>query len=205
MGFFSKALGSADDGILANGILGRGEITSISVHSMTMRVNNSLVERKCTIAMNVMIDNTPAFPVTVVQRIREVYLPQLGQNAAVPVRVDPDDHSKVFIDFASQIPTITLPRSTGPDSASSILGNGKPVKVILVASQPLKLKNADGIDIQALTLTVYEGVETPYQVQVGNPVPATALPLLYPGSKLHARLGAGPNNVVVDWAAGAAT
>ena len=43
----------------------------------------------------------------------------------------------------------------------------------------------------------------PYQIQVGNAVPASALPLVFPGSKLHAKLGDGPNDVVVDWAAGA--
>ena len=37
-----------------------------------------------------------------------------------------------------------------------------------------------------------------------NSVPASALPLLFPGSKLHAKVGDGPNDVVVDWAAGAA-
>ena len=57
--------------------------------------------------------------------------------------------------------------------------------------------------MHALTLTVATGVETPYQIQVGNAVPASALPLLYPGSKLNAKLGDGPNDVVVDWAAGA--
>ena len=48
------------------------------------------------------------------------------------------------------------------------------------------------------------GVDTPYQVQVGNAVPTSALPLVFPGSKLHAKLGDGPNDVVVDWSAGAA-
>ena len=74
---------------------------------------------------------------------------------------------------------------------------------MLVANAPVGLKNAKGDDVQALTLTVATGVETPYQIQVGNGVPASALPLLFPGSKLHAKLGDGPNDVVVDWAAGA--
>ena len=68
-----------------------------------------------------------------------------------------------------------------------------------------KMTNADGIDIHALTPTAYEGVPEPNQLAVGNAVPASALPLLYPGSKLHARLGDDPNAVVVDGAAGAAT
>lgn len=82
---------------------------------------------------------------------------------------------------------------------------GRPVKVILVGDQPLGKRNEDGIELHALQFTVYDGVPTPYQLTVGNPVPATALPLIYPGSKLNARLGDGPNAViVVDWAAGAA-
>jgi hypothetical protein len=171
---------------------------------MTMKMNNRLVERKCTITMNVMIDNTQPFQATAVQRIQEIYLPQLAQNAVVPVRVDPADHTKVYIDLHSQLPTVTLPRPVGGISAAQILESGKPVKVVLVANQPLGLRNADGIDLQLLSLTVYEGVDTPYQLQVGNPVPATALPFLYPGSKLHAKLGDKPESVVVDWAAGPA-
>jgi hypothetical protein len=65
------------------------------------------------------------------------------------------------------------------------------------------IKNARGEPVHALTLTIATGVDTPYQVQVGNAVPASALPLVYPGSRLHAKIGAGPNDVVVDWAAGA--
>lgn len=205
MGFFSKALGSTDDNVMTNGVLGRGEITNLSMSSLTMRTNNRLVERKCTIAMNVMLDNTPAFPATAEQRIPEIYLPQLVPGAAVPVRVAPEDHSKVFIDFNAKIPTITLPRMTGENSGAYIREHGKPIKVVLVANQPLKFKTADGIDLQHLTLTVYEGVDTPYQIQVANAVPASALPLLYPGSKLHAKLGNAQDSVVVEWEAGAAT
>lgn len=35
-------------------------------------------------------------------------------------------------------------------------------------------------------------------MQFGNGVPNSALPLLFPGSQLHAKLGDGPNDVVVD-------
>ncbi len=100
---------------------------------------------------------------------------------------------------------MTLPASEGKDSAAWILANGKPITVVLVANAPIGVKSAKGDDVQALTLTVATGVPTPYQIQVGNAVPASALPLLFPGSKLHAKLGEGPNDVVVDWAAGAVT
>lgn len=172
---------------------------------MTFKVNNNLVERKCTFSMIVMIDVVAPFQANVVQRIPEIALAKITKGVVVPVRVDPDDHRKVFIDFKFEVPTVTMPRSTGENSAAYILEHGKPIKVVFVGSQPMKLKNADGIEMFLLTLTVYEGVDTPYQVQVGNPVHASALPLLFPCSKLHARLGNGPNNIVVDWAAGPAT
>ena len=205
MGWFGNLIGSTDSEVITNGVLGRGEITNVDISGMTLQMGNGLVERKCTVSMNVMIDGVAAFQATAVQRIQEIVIPQLAQGAVVPVRVDSADHSKVYIDFASELPEVTLPKSTGENSAAYILEHGKPIKVVLVASQPIKLKNADGIEVYALTLTTYEGVDTPYQLQVGNAVPATALPLLFPGSKLHAKLGAGPNDVVVDWAAGAAT
>jgi len=168
-----------------------------------MRVNNSLVERKCTISMTVWIDGVAPFQATTVQRIREIMIPKLGKGAVVPVRVDRNDHSKVYIDFASAVPVITLARTTGENSAAYILEHGKPIKVILISSESAMLKNADGIDGFALTLTVYEGVDTPYQTRVVNAVPARALPLMYPGSKLHAKLGTS-GIIIVDWAAGAA-
>jgi hypothetical protein len=90
----------------------------------------------------------------------------------------------------------------GRDSAKWILENGTDAAVVLVANQPMGLTSSAGDPVQALTLTVDKGAES-YQVQVGNGVPNSALPLLFPGSKLHAKIGDGPNDVVVDWAKGA--
>jgi hypothetical protein len=98
---------------------------------------------------------------------------------------------------------VQVAEATGPGSAAHVLATGSPVTVVVVGSQPLGITNHAGDPVHALTLTVADGVPTPYQVQVGNPVPATALPLLYPGSKLHAKLGDQPGAIVVDWAAGA--
>jgi hypothetical protein len=207
MGFFGNLIGSADNTVLQTGALGRGEITNVTMSGMTLQTGNGLVERKCTITANVYLDNTPMFVATIVQRVQEVLIPQLSSGSAVvSVRVDPNDHSKVAIDFTTPVPEVTLAPSADPTkTAAYLLENGKPIKVVLVGDQPLGKKNPDGIEMYALQLTVYEGVDTPYQLMVGNPVPATALPLLYPGSKLNAKLGDDPNAVVVDWAAGAAT
>lgn len=207
MGWLGNLIGSADNSVIQNGILGRGEITNVQMSGMTLQSGNGLVERKCTITANVYIDNTPMFVATIVQRVQEILLPQLSSGSAVvAVRVDPNDHSRVAIDFGTEVPEVTLARTTdNAHSAAYLLEHGKPIKVVLVGDQPLGKKNADGIEMYALQLTAYEGVDTPYQLMVGNPVPATALPLLFPGSKLNARLGDDPSSVVVDWAAGAAS
>lgn len=205
MGFFGKLIGQADDEILQTGILGRGEVTNVELTGMSMQMGGGIVERKANIAVTVFIDDTTPYQAVAVQRIQEIMLPQLAGGAVVPVRVDPKDHSKVYLDFASELPTIRAPKGEGHNSAAWVLANGKPIKVVLVQSQPAKMTNADGVDVYALTLTPYEGVDKPYQLVVGNAVPAEALPLLYPGSKLHAKLGDDPNAVVVDWAAGPAS
>lgn len=206
MGWCGNLIGSADDSVILNGILGRGEITNLTMSGMMLQTGNGLVERKCTITANVFLDSTPMFVATIVQRVQEIMIPQLfSGSAVVAVRVDPIDHTKVAIDSSSDVPEVTLARATDhAHSAAYLVANGKPIKVVLVANQPLGKKNADGVEMYALQLTTYEGVDTPYQLTVGNPVPASALPLLFPGSKLHARLGDDPNSVVVDWAAGSA-
>ena len=210
MGFFgdllnsaNQAFGGADAELLKNGLIGRGEVIGLAPGSTTVTVMNGLEERTCTMTLNVMLDGQQPYQAQVTQRVQEVYIPQLSSGGAVvTVRVDAADHSKIALDFNTPVPEVTLPASEGQNSAAWILEHGKPITVVLVANQPIGVKNAKGEPVQALTLTVATGVPTPYQIQVGNAVPATALPLLYPGSKLHAKLGDGPNDVVVDWAAG---
>lgn len=202
---FSKMTGGVDEQLLATGVLARGEVLGMDLSGTTVQVMNGLVERTVTFTLTVLMDGHPAFQATCSQRVQEVLIPQLQQPGVVlAVRVDPADHTKVAIDFASQPPEVTMAESTGPGSAKDILANGKPIVVVLVTNEPTGIKSHKGDPVLALTLTVAEGVDTPYQIQVGNAVPASALPLVFPGSKLHAKLGAGPNDVVVDWAAGAA-
>lgn len=202
---FRNLTGGVDQELLSTGLLARGEILGMDISGTTVQVMNSLVERNVTFKLRVLMDGQNPYEATVSQRVQEVVLPQLQQPGVVlAVRVDPNDHSRVAIDFASQPPEVTMAEQTGPGSAAYILEHGKPITVVLVANQPIGINNAKGDPVHALTLTVAEGVDTPYQIQVGNAVPAKALPLVFPGSKLHAKLGDGPNDVVVDWAAGAA-
>ena len=201
---FGSATGTPDSALLQTGLLGRGEITGFTASGMTVQVGNSLVERKCDMTVTVYLDATAPFQAAISQRVPEVYIPQLASGSAVvAVRVDPNDHTRVALDLTTPVPEITMPAAQGHDSAAWVLANGTPITVVLVAFSKIGVKSAAGDEVYALTLTVATGVPTPYQIQVSNGVPATALPLLYPGSKLHARLGDSPNAVAVDWAAGA--
>lgn len=59
----------------------------------------------------------------------------------------------------------------------------------------------------AFMLTIIVPAKAPYQIQVGNPVPPEAVPLVFPGSRLPARYlpGGIPEEVVIDWQAALAT
>ncbi|CAN5465399.1 hypothetical protein BH10ACT7_BH10ACT7_18370 [soil metagenome] len=203
---FRDLTGGVDEALLATGTLARGEILGLELSGTTLQVMNGLEERNCTFVLRILMDGKQPYEARASQRVPEINIPQLQQpGVVVAVRVDPADPQRVAIDFGTQPPEVRLPESTGKGSAADILANGKPIVVVLVANQPIGVMNAKGDPVHALTLTIAEGVATPYQIQVGNAVPATALPLVFPGSKLHAKLGDGPNDVVVDWAAGHAT
>jgi hypothetical protein len=203
---FGSATGTPDSALLQTGILARGEIVGFSASGMTVQVGNGLVERKCTVTISVMLDREPRYQVTVEQRLPEVYLPQLASGSAVvTVRVDPADRNRVAIDLATPVPVVHRPWAQGELGPQWILANGTPVTVVLVANAETGLLDPEDDPIQLLTLTVSEGVPTPYQTQTPNSVPASALPLLYPGSKLHGRVGTNPQVVIVDWAKGAAS
>jgi hypothetical protein len=195
--------GGTDKELITTGTLGRADLLGLDISGTTMQFGNGLVERKCTFKLQVYLEGEAPFQATCVQRVQEVYIPQLipGQTV-LAVRVNPADHAEVAIDFNSEIPNVKIKASEGKDSAAWVLANGTDANVVLVANQPMGLTSAAGDPVQALTLTIDKGAES-YQVQVGNGVPNSALPLLFPGSKLHAKIGEGPNDVVVDWARGA--
>ena len=202
---FRSVTGGVDDALIASGTLGRADLLGIDISGTTMQFGNGLVERKCTFTLQVYVEGKTPYQATCIQRVQEVYIPQLipGQTV-LAVRVDPTDPTKVAIDFASEVPNVTVAAGEGHNSAAWILANGSDANVVLVANQPLGLTSSTGDPVQALTLTIDKGADS-YQVQVGNGVPNSALPLLFPGSKLYAKIGDGPNDVVVDWSRGART
>ena len=200
MGFLRKLTGGTDTQLLATGILGRGLILGVQASGTTVQMGGGLVERKCTFTLEVTLDNTPPYQAVCSQRISEIYLPQFQPGSTlVAVRVDPANPANVAIDFNSPVPSVRMAAGSGQATAADILANGRPVRAVIVASQPLGMKNPNGVDMYAFTLTVMAEGMTPYQIQVGNPTPPEAIPLLFPGSHVPARLGNGPNEVAIDW------
>jgi len=88
-------------------------------------------------------------------------------------------------------------------SAAAILATGTPCDAVIVQFEPTGLKNPNGIDMYAFVLTVMAKGTPPYQITVGNPVPAEAVALLYPGSKVPAKFDpSGPKEALaIDWTA----
>ena len=204
MGWLSNLIGSPDDSLLATGELARGHILGVTASSMSMSVMNGLRERKCTFTVQVYREAHEPYQATAVQRVQEVYIPQFASGRAwVAVRVDPANPARIALDFATAPPEVQVQPGEGSGSAAAILATGRPVEVVLVQAKPLGMTAPTGDAVYLLELTVIDGGEPPYQTQVGNAVPAASLPTLYPGSRLQARRGDGPGDIVVDWTAGA--
>ena len=108
-------------------------------------------------------------------------------GSTVAVRVDPDDHSRIAIDWDTEPPTVTMKQEAGSKSAADILATGNPCEAVIVQTQPLGMKNPAGIDMHAFILSVFVDGKPPYQVKIGFPVPDAAVPLLFPGSRCRPR------------------
>jgi len=207
MGLFSKMKelsGNVPDELLNNGLLGRGILTDVVVTDVSVGyVDPALV---CDITAEVMLDNVAPYTATCRQGIPTSVVPQLRSGGAtVAVRVNPDDHSQIALSLGEEPPTVTLAAGQGEKtgSAAEVLENGESCRAVIVESRPLGAKSPAGDDVYAFVLTVMAEGEPPYQVQVGNAVPASGVPLIYPGSTVPAKRipDRGPDCVVVDWLA----
>ena len=203
MGLFKKLKemsGGVPKELLENGLLGRGVI--MDVQSTNVAVGSEgFEERVCVFTIEVTLDNQSPYTATCRQAMPMVALAQMSPGQSiVAVRVDPNDQTHIAIDLSQEAPTVTLKREG--TSAAEVLQTGKPVRVVIVETQPLGMKNPEGVDVHAFLLTVMPPGEVPYQAKVGNPVPPEAVPLLYPGSNLPAKVMVEqPQGVVIDWAA----
>ena len=208
MGLFDKMrnlTGSVPKELLERGLLGRGIIVSVQQTGVSTGVDFDPAH-VCVFTVEVALDNVPRYTATCRQAVKATILPQLMMGGAtVAVRVDAQDHSRIALSLGEEPPTVTMASSGDPNTASAarILENGVPCKAVIVQSQPLGMRNPKGDDMYAFMLTVMAEGRPPFQIQVGNPVPAAALPLLYPGNTVPAkRMPTGDDReLVIDWQA----
>jgi hypothetical protein len=202
MGFLKKLTGGPDTKLMENGLLGRGIITDCTPTGTTFSSGNGLVQRVCIFSVEVSLDRKDPYNATCKQRFPEIELARIQPgNTTVAVRVNPDDLTQIALDLATAPPVVT---SAGGRSAAAILETGEPGNAVIIAFQPLGKRNPAGVDLYYFRLTVMVSGKDPYQIEVGNPTPPTALPLLFPGSRVPVKIGAGANDVVIDWEAAAA-
>lgn len=206
MGLFNKMrnlTGSVPKELLQNGRLGRGIIVSIQQTSVSTGADFDPAH-VCVFTVEVALDNVPRYTATCRQAVRATILPQLMlPGATVAVRVDPGDHSRIALSLGEEPPTVTMASSGDPNtgSAARILEYGAPCRAVIVQSQPMGMRTSAGKEMFAFVLTVMAEGRSPYQTQVGNPVPADAVPLVYPGNTVPAkRMPDGDDHeIVIDW------
>jgi len=193
--------GGVDPELLQNGTLGRAIIVDLAIGGTTVQRNNAPMERTCDFTVEVAVDDTPRYQARVHQRVPEYALAEIQPGATVvAVRVDPADPQRVAIDWATVPPTVRVASQPGATTAADILANGEAVNAVIVQSSPLGMQNHSGVDLYALVITLLPDGAPPEQIQVGNPVPPAAVPLLFPGSKVHAKVT--PTNhteCAIDW------
>jgi hypothetical protein len=211
MGFMDKIRavgGGVSPELMKNGVLARGEVISVQPTGMTVsHGNDALGKQVCNVALNVVMDSTPPFTATCHQGVPILSLQALmSGGAVVAVRVNPQNHQEVAMDFDSEPPTVTM-SADGPNrgSAAELLATGTAARAVIIQSQPLGMRSPSGVDVYALVVTILCDGHQPYQTQVGNPVPPSGLPLLYPGSNLPAKVRPEEQGqVIIDWEAAVA-
>jgi hypothetical protein len=212
MGFLNKmktAMGGDDSQLMISGELGRAEVMNVQITGASVQHGGAPPEQVCVFDLMVYLDDTPPFQAQTRKRVPVYALADIhpGQTV-IAVRVDPSDHSRVGIDYSVDPPVVRLAKTAGKMTAQELLERGSPCEAVIIQSQPLGVKSSvSGLDMYAFMLTIMAPGQAPYQIQVGNPVPPEAVPLLFPGSKLPAKFlpGSAPENVVIDWKAALAS
>ncbi len=208
MGILKKLAGTVgvvSKDVMENGLLGRGQITDVKQTLMVMGGGDH-PPRVCVFTVQVALDNVPPYEAKCKQRVSQWEIPQLQPGMVVAVRVNPDDHSEIAIDWQTAPPAVALAAQPGQETAADILAKGSPARAVIVQSQPLGMKSPSGLDLYGFQLTMMVDGAAPYQIEVGNPVTPGGVPLIFPGSNLPAKYMANgsPESVAIDWDAAVA-
>ena len=197
MGLFkSLKVLSSTNGIGDDALVGRGIVIDASMTGMQITTGGNET-RVCNLRVQVFLDGYDAYIAESKQRIPEWRLGQLV-GGSFAVRVDPKNAQNIAIDFEMEPPIVTLARPAD-GGAATLLATGRPAEAVITGNTPLGMRTWDGNDVHLFQLTVMEPGRTPYQAQVGNGLPAMALPKVYPGARVQVKLGAQPNDIAIDW------
>lgn len=183
--------GDVDPQLLANGELGRAVVTGLDRTGVFAGPADFDARQVCVVTLDVRLDNQPMFTAEVRQQIATPDLAQIVPgHSIVAVRVDPTDHSKVAIDLSTPPPVVTIPSSDAV-TAASILAAGKPVRAVIVNSDPMYAKNVEGVEIYAFKLTILADGSPPRPVRRRQPrtggCTAAPLPRVQPAGQADAR------------------
>lgn len=208
MGLFSRqpkvavAEGEGSEDFFSDSVLG---IASLTAADATMRIvpenQPGAGDRYFKLKAVVKLLDVDPYEVEFKQPVSMQELSYLNQRAGQPitVRVSKTDRNKVRLALDVDPATVTVSKG----SAAELLANGEAARAIIVENEPLNPPRQDtkGNPVYRLKLTVMRDGHDPYQVNVGNGVPAAALPFLFPGSNVPVKVDPNqPTGVVVDWA-----
>lgn len=206
MGLFSKikeatSLVTGNDKI-EGARIGRGIITNVELTGSSITIGN-IEQYVCRITVEVALDDTERYLAECKQKLPVWTISQIQPGGTtVAVRVNPADAKHIAIDWETPAPTVRAPQGKPGGSAADVLARGLACRVAVLQFQDMGMTNAAGLPIYAFVLTVLPEGGKPYQVQIGNPVQMDAIPLIYPGAQLPAKvLAEDPNTVVIDFAA----
>jgi hypothetical protein len=182
------SFGGDDPDLMTRGTLGRAIVDGVRITGTSVQMGGSIPEQVCEFDLTVYLDDTPPYPAHARKRVPQYAIGQFRPgHSVVAVRVDPSDHTKVGVDLNSQPPEVRMAPGTSSGSAADILAPGNACDAVIIQYEALGMKNRNNVDMYAFVLTIMAEGVVPYQIQVGNPVPPEAMPLLYPGSTLPAK------------------
>lgn len=222
-----SAVGSPDKRLLEEGILARGRILECDPTGLSSGNPSSPTGPKQVCEVRVEISGVPGrapYEASCRHAIPRIYIPQMQTTgAAVAVRVDPADPQSITLDLTTDPPpeqsrgAAAQPQVMTPEAdmaqpqvttqaagmgAAEILAKGSPCRVVIVESMPLGQADSQGRDAIGFVLSVFVEGRTPFQAQIGVGLPPEAMPLVFPGANLPAKIVSGRDDLVsIDWEA----
>ncbi|MGN9845303.1 hypothetical protein ACTMTI_45000 [Nonomuraea sp. H19] len=179
------------NGVPASAVILSMRDTGVTVNDLPMVMFDLEVRR----------EGAAAYRVAHRERIPRLLVGAVLPGAHLPVRIDPDDHGRLTVDWehaAGHVP----PSAGQRVSAADVLARGVPAMATVAGTFSTNGMTADNGDpIVGLFLHV-AGPHGPYEVRLAHRVPPHHLASLLPGTRLLAKIAPeDPQKVAIDWTA----